>query len=195
MDRPTVSVDTRHQDNAYRIRASIMENVSKVRAYGRDPREISRLDALFEDKKVYQQLDSPSRPHNEETFVVSANYVPHIDYLLMHTDYIAKELVFATIPLAPDDFVTEQNYQSLRGSSTRKKIEGDASRAPLPTTTTTTTTKTTTTATTITTRRYRVCTCYNDAAPSLRRPWQWCTDASYVATGSNRIITFFLANL
>lgn len=34
---------------------------------------------------------------------MSANYVLYIDCLLMHTDYIAKELVFATIPLAPDD--------------------------------------------------------------------------------------------
>lgn len=53
-----MSVDTRHQDNAYRIRASIMVNVSKVRAYGRDPRKISRLDALFKDinKKVYQRI-------------------------------------------------------------------------------------------------------------------------------------------
>lgn len=53
---------------------------------------------------------------NEETFVVSANYVPHIDYLLMHTDYIAKELVFATIPLAPDDL-----YELRRDYRMRKR--------------------------------------------------------------------------
>nr|KAF7417028.1 hypothetical protein H0235_011559 [Vespula pensylvanica] len=70
-----------------------MENVSKVRAYGRDPRTNFIFRARFDQVAL-----------NEETFVVSANYVPHIDYLLMHTDYIAKELVFATIPLAPDDF-------------------------------------------------------------------------------------------
>ncbi|KAF7391159.1 hypothetical protein HZH66_009639 [Vespula vulgaris] len=56
MDRPTVSVDTRHQDNAYRIRASIMENVSKSSIRPSRPQRgnIRPPDDLYELRRDYR---------------------------------------------------------------------------------------------------------------------------------------------